>query len=89
MINSKDRKENGAEITDIFSTATLTLAAYLHSKGYNFLDADKANGDTVFRFEDSDRLRDDVRQFRLGKAGGNINEYESSRRHMISLVKGG
>lgn len=84
MVNNKGESSNS-----VFSTATLTLAAYLHSKGYNFLDADKANGDTVFRFEDSPDLKEDVRHFRLGKAVGNINEYESSRRHMISLVKGG
>jgi hypothetical protein len=73
----------------VFSTTTLTLAAYLHSKGFNFLDTDKIDGDIIFRFEQSEELKAAVQLFRLGKAEGNINEYEASRRHMISLVKNG
>jgi len=76
---------------DTFSTNNTALAAWLVSQGFELLDLDFSNPDSVaFLFrDDTQALHKAIRLFELEEAEGNINAFFRSYKRMLLKIRGG
>lgn len=74
---------------DFFTTHDTALAAYLISQGFELLDTDFSNPNSVvFCFEkDSKALEEAVKSYQVGTAEGNISAFHRAYRKLIKRVR--
>ena len=72
----------------IFSTKDTALAAFLHSKGFEFIRADSTRFPTILWLRDDDsRIQKFVKSYTTGRAVGNIPAFYRSYKRMLNEIK--
>jgi len=70
-----------------YSTADISLAAYLHLEGYQLTHTDHSEFPTLFYFINTKELPHSVNLFECGKAVCNPRQYYYSYKLMIEKLK--
>ena len=77
-------------LDNTYQTRNTALAAWLYSQGFELLDTDITESDSVvFLFKNDDKtLKEAVRLYQLGQAEGNINIFFGAYKKMLRRIKG-
>ncbi len=71
----------------MFTTQNTALAAYLQTQGFELIEMTLWQTPVSFTFEACAELQDEVRQWDLGKAAGNICIFFANYRALIKKIK--
>lgn len=70
-----------------YETKNTSLAAFLYMQGYPLLDVVATGFPTIFIFESSITLLNDVREFQVSRAVGNLAQFYEAYRKCLKMTK--
>ena len=71
----------------MFTTQNTALAAYLQTQGFELIEMTLEQSPVSFTFEACKELQDEVRQWDMGRAAGNICVFFANYRSLIKKIK--